>query len=274
LEERIIKQETRSKIKGFLEGFIQGLIDEYREKPSKQATFGTPNRISTQGNFKPFHEALLTEGVLRINSFERSFSTKLGTTFEEVARLIARDYHVEAERGHNIRGRVSTEAIRTIESIINSIGSGGMKWSFLDLVKKVMETSIEGGEIRTRIADLYIKYRDGKEYYFEIKSPKPNKGQCLEATDRLLQIHAIKRLGILQVNTFYAMAYNPYGDEKRYYNHSFAKNYMDLANQVLIGKEFWDLIGSSGTYEEVLEIYQEVGKEKGHDMIDQLALDY
>jgi hypothetical protein len=33
-------------------------------------------------------------------------------------------------------------------------------------------------------------------------------------------------------------------------------------------------VGGPGTYEEVLSIYQEVGKEKGPDMLDQLALDY
>jgi len=49
---------------------------------------------------------------------------------------------------------------------------------------------------------------------------------------------------------------------------------MDLASEVLIGKEFWDMVGGKGTYEEVLNIYQEVGKEKGPDMLDQLALGY
>ena len=273
MEERIIKQETKHRIKGFLEGFIQGLIDEHKKQPATQRDLGTPRRVSTQGNFKPFHEALLPEGMLRINRFERSFSTKLGMTFEEVAKLIAQDYHAEAVRGYTVRGNVSTEAIRTIESIINTIGSGGMKRNFHDLVNEVLGTSTAGGEIRTRIADLYIKNRKGEEYFFEIKSPKPNKGQCLEATDRLLQIHAIKRLAS-QINTFYAMAYNPYGDDKKQYNHSFAKNYMDLNNQVLIGKEFWDLVGGDSSYEEVLKIYQEVGKEKGPDMIDQLALNY
>ena len=49
---------------------------------------------------------------------------------------------------------------------------------------------------------------------------------------------------------------------------------MDLEDEVLLGKEFWDLVGGVGTYEEVLEIYQEVGREKGPDMLDQLALGY
>ncbi|MBI5177141.1 TdeIII family type II restriction endonuclease, partial [Candidatus Micrarchaeota archaeon] len=51
-------------------------------------------------------------------------------------------------------------------------------------------------------------------------------------------------------------------------------NYLDFENEVILGKEFWDLIGGKGTYEDVLEIYREVGKQKGPDMLDQLALNY
>jgi hypothetical protein len=49
---------------------------------------------------------------------------------------------------------------------------------------------------------------------------------------------------------------------------------MDFENEVLIGKEFWDIVGGPGTYEEILSIYQEVGREKGPDMLDQLAMGY
>jgi len=40
-------------------------------------------------------------------------------------------------------------------------------------------------------ADLYIEADDGRRFYFEIKSPMPNKGQCLEVTQRLLRFHLI-----------------------------------------------------------------------------------
>jgi len=141
-------------------------------------------------------------------------------------------------------------------------------------VQRILRINGERIIDRERIADLYLRDKDGNEIFFEIKSPKPNKGQCLEVLDRLLEIHAMKRQGFPKVRTFYAMAYNPYGDSKSDYKHSFALSYMDIRNQVLIGREFWDLVGGSGTYDEVIEIYREVGREKGPDMIDQLALGY
>ena len=119
---------------------------------------------------------------------------------------------------------------------------------------------------------MYIRDKKQNEIFFEIKSPKPNKGQCLEVTERLLHIHAVKRAGAPRIRTYFAMAYNPYGSSKASYTHSFTLRYLDIKNEVLIGKEFWDLVGGKGTYEEVLEIYREVGREKGPDMIEQLAL--
>jgi hypothetical protein len=67
------------------------------------------------------------------------------------------------------------------------------------------------------------------------------------------------------------MAYNPYGERRDSYTHSFTLQYTDFDNLVLLGEEFWRLVGGPGTYEEVLAIYREVGKEKGPQMVEQLT---
>ena len=271
----MINKETRNTIKGYLEGFIQGMIEEATDNGFDPKQLRPVREASKKGDLKPFHESLLPDGLLKITEFERSFSTKLGTTFEECARLIAKTVHKNAERGHRVRGVVTAKAIKRIEEITSKIGSGGMKSKYPDFVKEIIELSKNSSGIeRVSIADLYIETKSGEEWFFEIKSPKPNKGQCLEATGRLLQIQAITHAKFPKAKAFYATAYNPYGVKKETFKHSFILNYMDLDNEVLIGKEFWDMVGENGTYEEILSIYQEVGKEKGPDMLDQLALGY
>ncbi len=271
----MINSELKNTIKGYLEGFIQGMIDEARKNNFDPKQLRPLRNASPAGDIKPFHESLLPDGVLRVTEFERSFSTKLGTTFEECARLIAKSIHKNAERGHRVRGVVTAKAIKRIEEITSKIGSGGMKWKYPDLVKEIVGLSKNGNGVeRVSIADLYIETKSGEEWFFEIKSPKPNKGQCLEATARLLQIQAITHAKHPKAKAFYATAYNPYGVDKSTYKHSFTLNYMDLNSEVLIGKEFWEMVGGKGTYEEILGIYQEVGREKGHDMLDQLAFGY
>jgi hypothetical protein len=125
--------------------------------------------------------------------------------------------------------------------------------------------------VRAAIADLYLVDKAGNEYFFEIKSPKPNKGQCLEVTDRLLRWHAIRQKNRPEVNSYFAMAYNPFGRSMSDYTHSFAVRYLDMSNEVLLGDQFWTLIGGEGTYDELLDIYAEVGREKGKGLIDALA---
>jgi hypothetical protein len=36
----------------------------------------------------------------------------------------------------------------------------------------------------------------------------------------------------------------------------------------------WEYLGGSGTYDELIHIYREVGREKGPDVLDKLALGY
>lgn len=272
----MITSKTRQSIKGYLEGFIQGIIDEktsYNFDPKELRPF---RHESKKGDLKPFHESLLPDGLLRVMEFERSFSTKLGTTFEECAKLIALDNHKHAERGHRLTDRISLEAMGFIEEVVSEINSGGIKSNYLNLVEKMVQIANNKGENaeRTIISDLHIVTHNDTEIFIEIKSPKPNKGQCLEAMNRILQIHGLTHQKYPKIKAYFAMAYNPYGIEKSTYKHSFPLQYMDMENEVLLGKEFWNLVGGSETYEEVLGIYQEVGREKGPDMLDQLALGY
>ena len=70
------------------------------------------------------------------------------------------------------------------------------------------------------------------------------------------------------------MAYNPYSDRQNY-SWPRAKRHLDLNDQVLLQEEFWEIVGKdSNTYKELLAIYEEVGREKGKDMIDQLAFGF
>ena len=42
------------------------------------------------------------------------------------------------------------------------------------------------------------------------------------------------------------MAYKPYENDRSSYKNSLAMCYMDLNNELVIGKEFWKIIGSPG----------------------------
>lgn len=85
---------TRQAIKSYLDGFIEGVIDAFVTQDLDPRELRPPRTVSVHGDLKPFHEAVLPHGILSITAFERSCSSRLGTTFEESARLMgAETFH-------------------------------------------------------------------------------------------------------------------------------------------------------------------------------------
>jgi len=113
-----------------------------------------------------------------------------------------------------------------------------------------------GNEVNaaTRI-DLYIRTHAGEEHYFEIRSAKPNKGQCIEMKQRLLTALAIRRQD--STHTWWGVPYNPYG--RGDYRWVYPLAFFDFEHEVLLGQPFWDFVGNAGAYEELLVVYREVG---------------
>ena len=108
---------------------------------------------------------------------------------------------------------------------------------------------------------LYVCDKTENEAYFEIKTPKPNKGQCINATIDHLLIHCIRRKHFPQVRTHFGMAYHPDGEGKLY-THKFALDYLDVKRHAIMGKAFWYYLGGAGAYEDVLSVYRKVGHDK------------
>src|SRR5690606_1680170 len=108
-------------------------------------------------------------------------------------------------------------------------------------------------------SDLFFRAYDGTEYYFEVKAPQPNKDKCLRIIRRLLTIYLIRNQTPPRVNALFAMAYNPYGASRSSYNWSVARAHLPFDEALVIGHEFWDLVGNYNTYVELLEIYREIG---------------
>lgn len=97
--------------------------------------------------------------------------------------------------------------------------------------------------------------RNDKEYYFEIKTVKPNIDVFEKSKTKLLEWVARRRKKII---VFLAFPYNPY-HPKPYYRFT-EVSMMDIRNDFLVGNEYWDFIGGKNTFPELLEVFNEVGK--------------
>ncbi len=208
----------------------------------------------------PFHRALLPKGLLLSRSFFRSFSTKLGQRiFERVAHIIASESGLwqKVERNHRVKVGISEESLKEIEEFLDELSHKPSRVSPADV------PSIKPGAVpRDLIADLFLVDFNENEYFVEIKSPKPNKDQTRRTKEKLLVFLA--RGG----RYYFALPYNPWGDDPSTYKWSFTWQFFS-PDEVLIGRDFWDFIGGPGTYVELLEVFEEVGKE-ARDIIAEL----
>lgn len=72
-----------------------------------------------EGKKQPFLEAVFPPKAILIKRLERPFSTKLGKTFEEVAKIAAAHFHPEARTNYRIQGMVDAFAIARIDQMLN-----------------------------------------------------------------------------------------------------------------------------------------------------------
>ncbi|HEX3035266.1 MAG TPA: TdeIII family type II restriction endonuclease, partial [Thermodesulfobacteriota bacterium] len=104
----------------------------------------------------------------------------------------------------------------------------------------------------------------GGPFFAEIKSPLPNLDVAAESKKEILMFIALHRDKNPQA--YLAFAYNPFITREAY-NHSFTRQIMDMQAEVLIGEEFWNKIGDTGTYNELLNIIEEVKRSKEGDPV-------
>ena len=251
-----IRDKLEEEVRNSMSALISRKSKEYKEKSSTSEDM-------------PFHEALLPDAVLHATNFERSFSTTMGSLFESCALIIAKPRFVVARRQYDVMGYIPADTIAEVEKVVDNLDKRS-KFSNYQAeafrIAKLARSDPSNGISRKIISDLYVKSRDGTEVFFEIKSPKPNKKQCLDVTRDHLLIHCIRRSSVHPTKTYYGMAYNPYG-EGNPNKHNMVTTYLDAKHHVLIGKSFWDYLGGAGAHELVLSVFKKVGRDMSKDAI-------
>jgi hypothetical protein len=211
---------------------------------------------------RPFHAALLSDEALFWSRFERSFSTSFGQrVIEEISMLVALAGGADdASRQKHTEVRIDAGIDEAITAHMNALRSGrhpAYSWNeTLEEISRAPRT----GEIVTRlvISDLWW-LKDGIDHYMSIKTVKPNIDQTAVAKQDLLRL----KFADPTCEVYFGLYYNPYGEERTTYAHTPPMGIFNFHEDpvVLIGRDYWDILGGEGTYDTVLEIAREVGAE-------------
>jgi len=156
---------------------------------------------------------------------------------------------------------ISTNAQKLIQSTIDELKSMSKepdKLAETASILKVCQTGSMKTVKRPRI-DLFLETHKGVEYFFDLKTAKPNMGEIVGFKRTLLEWVAMR--GAVspkaKIRTLLAIPYNPYEPEP-YARWTF-QGMFDLPNELMVAEEFWNFLGGDKTYEHLLKVFEEVG---------------
>ena len=214
---------------------------------------------------KPLYAALVPDEIFKGSHFERRFVTPFGGVWEKLALVAAKHAHGHCEKGQPIRGAVGMERLRRIQEVLNGLehGQPGGARTSPDWDAELSYILAGNGLAVpvTVICDIYVQSaRSGKRYAFELKGPLPNSDQTKVSKEKMFKLLAMEPAQI--DSAFYALPYNPYGSNKADYQWAFPMRWFDMRSDpcVLIGSEFWDFIGGTGTYLHFVREVNQLGK--------------
>ena len=207
----------------------------------------------------PFGTSLINDpDFWKACKIERSFVTTLGqSVYEDIALIISRDLYSEAEKGFTYTSKINKKVNKKINSIIKELNEAKRVPNWDKEIEVILgfrdPTKTELIDLKITM-DLYIpNFKNNEPLYAEIKSPKPNKDQCIQTKQKLLKVYLSEDWN--GDNVYFAFPYNPYLTRENY-DHPHIKSTFKIPDspKLLMGKEFWDLIGGEGTYSKILEL--------------------
>jgi Type II restriction endonuclease, TdeIII len=252
--------EKQERINQAIKSIVTDLMDRVMEK----VTVSDPFIKEEHRNMKPLYAALVPDEIFKGSHFERRFVTPFGGVWEKLASVVATEFHGHCKKGHKITGTVGRESLRRIQETLARLEHTGK-----GEVRKKPNWDVElayirsgGGELLSVdvVCDIFIDSAEtGKKYAFELKGPLPNSDQTKVSKEKMFMLMAMSPATV--DHSFYALPYNPYG-KKDDYAWSFPARWFDMRHDtsVLIGSEFWDLIGGKGTYTNFIREVNLLGK--------------
>lgn len=215
-------------------------------------------------NNMPFHTRLLGKDRMALFSFIHSINTTLGTSvFEQIAEIVARpNFRCAKYQYKEFSNTISVDAQRIIQEIMDDLTTANRDVDKLAETAAIIAVSQSGGfrQVERPTIDLFLESYEGVEYYFDIKTAKPNKGNFVGLKRNMLEWVAIRGAmdKRVKIRTIVAIPYNPYAPKP--YERWTLRGLFDLQNnELLVAEEFWNFLGGDNAYEELLEVFEQVG---------------
>ena len=222
----------------------------------------------------PFQVRLLGRDRMALYSFIQSLNTTFGTSiYEPVARAIAAAHFDKVELQVKAPNKMSVGMRNIIDEIIRKLEAGNLSPLRIEHEQDLRSALNEDSEqVSVRLSKIDVLLQRGTDLYlFDIKTAKPNVSGFQKHKRTLLEwmgayLEKDKTLGIYPMIAF---PYNPYAPKQ--YRRWTMRGMIDIHNELKVAEEFWEFLGGSGAYEELLNCFERVGIELRSEIDDYFA---
>ncbi|MGJ8634382.1 MAG: TdeIII family type II restriction endonuclease [Luteolibacter sp.] len=243
---------------------IKNVVTDLMDRVMQKVTVIDPFIKEEHRLRKPLYAALVPDEIFKGSHFERRFVTPFGGVWEKLAEVVATEFHGKCTMGHRITGMIGKESLRRIQEVLQNLEhkEKGKERSRPDWSTELSYIRAGGGKPIPVdvVCDIYVENQEsGSKYAFELKGPLPNSDQTKVSKEKMFKLLAMSPRTV--DGAYYALPYNPYG-KKEDYAWTFPARWFDMKADpsVLIGGEFWDLIGGNGTYANFICEVNKLGK--------------
>jgi type II restriction enzyme len=167
-------------------------------------------------------------------------------------------------RSQEIAGEILGEPVqREIQNLIDDLATATIQPNKAQEIEIIRSTCQQPPfkKVKLTRVDIYLQDFESNLYLFDLKTAKPNVGGFKEFKRTLLEWTAtvLMEHPTVQVYTMIAIPYNPY--EPKPYQRWTIRGMLDLEQELKVGEEFWDFLGGKGSYQELLNCFEQVGLE-------------
>lgn len=212
----------------------------------------------------PFHYRLLGKDRMALFSFIHSLNTTFGTSiYEPVAIQLSKNRFVTAKTQETPYNIIYSDAQIKIQEIMNRLTRADNLPNSEKEIEELRSVCRSGEKQSVNLTkiDVWLENTDNEIYMMDIKTVKPNIGGFQKHKQTLLEWIAseLARNPNAKVQSVIAIPYNPYEPDP--YQRWTLRGMLDIESELLVAEEMWDFIGGNGTYENLLDCFEEAGIE-------------
>lgn len=223
-------------------------------------------KYEAESDYRPFFQAIFDKRTIRLASIMQSLYTSFGISiYEQLAIILAKDAGIIAQRQYKLLGSINDETKLLISKLCEQPVSTGLTKS--EELKLIRESSTLGSANKSPIStvDVFLRDENEYEYFIDITTAKLNKKGARTLREKMLKWAAMRfsQKPDARVKTYIGIPYNPYFPNE--YNRSFVVDNCQN-DELLVQNEFWSLCAGYDVFDDLIEIFNEVGTELETDI--------